>query len=56
MAAQNLLVGSSGFAAIELVQMVPAPDVSGTGEIIKIIVQLIIGLATLVVLFRKKTN
>ena len=47
------LIGSVGLASTQVVSNVPT-DGTATSEVIKIIVQLIIGVATLVGLFKKK--
>lgn len=47
----NALVGTFGIGAIEGVQNIPAPTPST--EIIKVIIQVIVGLATLFKMFKK---
>lgn len=49
----KLLVGSVGLTSTQVVQSVPT-DGTPTSEIIKIVVQLVIGVATLFGLFKKK--
>ena len=48
----KLIVGSLGLTSTQVVQNVPT-DGTPTSEIIKIVVQLVIGIATLVGLFKK---
>ncbi|MCZ8168769.1 hypothetical protein [Flavobacterium sp.] len=48
----KLIVGSLGLTSTQVVQTVPT-DGTPTSEIIKIVVQLVIGIATLVGLFKK---
>jgi hypothetical protein len=49
----KLVVGSIGLASSEAIHAIPS-DGNPTSEIIKIAVQLIVGLATLIGLFKKK--
>lgn len=49
----KLMVGTLGLTTTQVVQTVPT-DGTPTSEVIKIVVQLVIGLATLVGLFKKK--
>lgn len=49
----KLMVGTLGLTTTQVVQTVPT-DGTATSEVIKIVVQLVIGLATLVGLFKKK--
>lgn len=50
------LIGGTGFGASELVSNVVMPNMEVASEATSIIVQIIIGIATLVGLFRKKRN
>ena len=52
---KNLVMGSAGMGSVELVQSVDIPTSGETSEIIKILIQLVIGVATLIGLFKKKT-
>jgi hypothetical protein len=51
----KLMVGSIGLTSSQVVQSVPT-DGTPASEIIKILVQLVIGVATLVGLFKKKKS
>lgn len=46
------LIGTVGLASVEVSQQLPT-DGTPTSEVIKIVIQLIIGLATLVGIFKK---
>jgi hypothetical protein len=46
------LIGTVGLASVEVAQQLPT-DGTPTSEVIKIVVQLVIGLATLIGLFKK---
>jgi hypothetical protein len=52
MIGSKLMVGTLGLSSSQVVQTVPT-DGTPTSEIIKIVVQLVIGIATLVGLFKK---
>lgn len=52
---KNFFLGGSGVAGVELASSVQIPAAADTSEIIKIIIQLVIGVATLIGLFKKKT-
>lgn len=54
-AVKNFFLGGSGVAGVELASNIEVPTSSDVSEIIKIIVQLVIGVATLFGLFKKKT-
>jgi len=49
-----LLQGSVGVGGLEVVSNVPLPTSGDTSEIIKIVLQVVISLATLFGLFKKK--
>ena len=55
---ENLVIGTSGVAVSEVVATIEPPTSTDVGEIIKILVQIVIGVATLFGLFKKtpKTN
>lgn len=50
----TLAIGSTGVAAAEVVNTIDPPASGDASEIIKIVVQLLIGIATLIGLFKKK--
>ena len=54
--ATNLILGMSGAGAVELVQAVPPPSSAEFHEIIKTLVQVVIGIATLFGLFKKNKS
>lgn len=49
----TLITGSSGAVAVEAVPHITSSDISSTGGVIQIIVQIVIGVATLLGLFGK---
>jgi hypothetical protein len=49
-----LVTGSLGVSGVEVVQNVDFPTSTDTSEIIKIVLQVVISLATLLGLFKKK--
>jgi N-acetyl-gamma-glutamylphosphate reductase len=51
----KFIIGASGITGVELLQIIPA-DPTNIGEIIKIVTQVIVGIATLWAMFRKKKN
>lgn len=51
----KLMVGGAGVGSTELVNSIQIPSSGDTSEIIKIVVQLLIGVATLIGLFKKNT-
>lgn len=56
MAMKNLLLGGSGITALEITNQIPVPASGDTAEIIKIVLQVVISLATLLGLFKKKRD
>lgn len=50
----NFIVGTSGVAVSEIASQVEIPTSGDTSEVIKIVVQIIIAVATLFGLFKKK--
>lgn len=50
----DLVIGGSGIGAVELVNNVGIPDVTQGSSLISVIVQLAIGVVTLIGLLRKK--
>ena len=52
----SLLIGGSGIGASEVVQVVAENSQDKTSTIITIIVQIVIGISTLLGLFKKKTK
>ena len=52
----NIGIGSASVGAIEVVQNVDVPQSTNHEETLKVILQLIITIATLVGLFKKKTT
>lgn len=54
MMSKILTIGSAGVGAIEVVDQVPVPDLGGKGEIIKLVLQVVIALASLIKLKRTK--
>lgn len=50
----NFIVGTSGVAVSEIASQVDVPTSGDTSEVIKVIVQIIIAVATLFGLFKKK--
>lgn len=53
---KNFFLGGSGVAGVELASTVQVPTSSDTSELIKIIIQLVIGVATLFGLFKKNAK
>lgn len=53
---KNLLLGGSGVTAMEIANQVQIPVSGDTSEIIKIVLQVVISLATLIGLFKKKRD
>lgn len=51
---KNFFLGGSGVAGVELASNVQIPTSSDLSEIIKVVIQVVIGIATLFGLFRKK--
>ncbi len=52
----DLLIGGSGITGIELIQNIDIPDVSESSKVVSTLIQILIGIATLVGLFRKKKS
>lgn len=52
----RLITGSAGVASSEVVGMVDIPTTTDTADVVKVVVQLIIGIATLLGLFKKKSK
>jgi hypothetical protein len=52
---KNLIVGISGVGGVELASVIDIPTSTDASEIIKLIIQVVIGVATLIGLFKKKT-
>lgn len=50
----DTIIGASGIGAIELVSNVQIPDVTQGSSLVSVIVQLAIGIVTLIGLLRKK--
>lgn len=50
----NLIIGTSGVGAIELVSSPDLANISQVSDITSVVVQIIIGVVTLLGLFRKK--
>jgi hypothetical protein len=50
----DTIIGASGIGAVELVNNVGIPDVTQGSSLISVIVQLAIGIVTLIGLLRKK--
>lgn len=50
----NFIMGTSGVAASEIASQIDIPTSGDTSEVIKIVVQIIIAVATLFGLFKKK--
>lgn len=51
---QTMLVGGTSLTGTEVVQHIELPTSTDTSDIIKTVVQLVIGVATLLQLFKKK--
>ncbi|WP_291287335.1 hypothetical protein [Flavobacterium sp.] len=47
----NALIGTASIGAIEGIQHIPSP--TATVEIVKIVIQLVVGIATLIKMFKK---
>lgn len=54
--AGNFITGGAGIATSEIVSNVDVPASADTSEIVKVVVQLIIGIATLLGLVKKKSK
>lgn len=52
---KNLVLGLSGVGGVELATVIDIPTGPETSEIIKLLIQVVIGVATLIGLFKKKT-
>lgn len=52
----NFITGGAGIATSEIVSNVDVPASADTSEIVKVVVQLIIGIATLLGLVKKKNK
>jgi len=50
----DTLIGASGIGAVELVQTAQIPDLSNGSAIVSTVIQIIIGIVTLLGLIRKK--
>lgn len=51
---KNFLIGGTGVAGVELASNIDPPGSTDTPEIIKVLIQIVIGIATLIGLFKKK--
>jgi hypothetical protein len=54
MKVDQALIGTAGVALVEATQSISLPASIDTSEVIKIVIQLVIGVATLIGLFKKK--
>lgn len=52
--AQKFLVGGVGATGVEVAQRIELPTTGETKDIVSIVIQIVIGIATLVSLFKKK--
>jgi hypothetical protein len=52
--AQKLFIGLAGTGAVEITNHIPVPNSTETKDIISAIVQVLIGIATIVGIFKKK--
>lgn len=52
---KNLVLGLSGVGGVELATVIDIPTGPEASEIIKLLIQVVIGVATLIGLFKKKT-
>ena len=51
---EKLLIGTSSVAGIEVVNHVEIPSSSDVKDLISVLIQIVIGIATLIGLFKKK--
>lgn len=56
MAIKNLLVGGAGVGSLEVISQIETPQDASTGEIIKVVLQIIVSIATLFGMFKKNKN
>lgn len=56
MDAKNLLVGGAGVGGVEIISQIETPQDASTGEIIKVVLQIIVSIATLFGMFKKNKN
>lgn len=54
--ALKFLVGSAGATGVEVAQHIEIPTTTEVKDIVSVVIQLLIGIATLVGMFRKKKN
>lgn len=52
----KFLVGSAGATGVEVAQHIEIPTTTETKDIISIVIQIVIGIATLIGMFKKKKN
>lgn len=52
----KIVTGGAGVATSEIVGVVDIPTATDTADVVKVVVQLIIGIATLLGLFKKKSK
>ncbi len=53
---QELIIGSTGIGAVEIVEQSISSGVGDTGSIINVVIQIVIGIFTLFGLFKKQKN
>lgn len=53
---KNLLVGGAGVGGVEIISQIEPPQDTSTGEIIKVVLQIIVSIATLFGMFKKNKN
>lgn len=53
---KTFVVGASGIGGVELTSAVVEASAPENGSIIQVVIQIVIGIATLIGMFRKKSN
>lgn len=53
---KNFLVGGAGVGGVEVISQIETPQDTSTGEIIKVVLQIIVSIATLFGMFKKNKN
>jgi hypothetical protein len=53
---QKFMIGSIGTAGVEVAQHIDVPTSTETKDLVSIIVQIVIGIATIIGIFKKKKN